>query len=162
MGRGFWPGRPTLPAVIGSPRVYDVCIVGSGAAGGAAAKVLTEGEWNVAMLEAGRLPQSGEGLHGTSLALRAAAPRRRHRREIEGGRVRRGHGPERRLGNRRRALHLRAWFDIPLVRSVLNKYCQAHEVKNLFVTDASAFVTSPDKNPTLSILALSWRASEYL
>jgi choline dehydrogenase-like flavoprotein len=47
-------------------------------------------------------------------------------------------------------------------RSVLNQNCQAHEVKNLFVTDAAAFVTRPDKNPTLSILALSWRASEYL
>ena len=46
--------------------------------------------------------------------------------------------------------------------SVLNKYCQAHEVKNLFVTDAAAFVTNPDKNPTLTIMALSWRASEYL
>jgi choline dehydrogenase-like flavoprotein len=46
--------------------------------------------------------------------------------------------------------------------SVLNKYCQAHEVGNLFLTDAAAFVTSPDKNPTLTILALSWRASEYL
>lgn len=46
--------------------------------------------------------------------------------------------------------------------SALNKYCQSHDVKNLFVTDASVFVTSPDKNPTLSILALSWRASEYL
>ncbi|HYL61006.1 MAG TPA: GMC family oxidoreductase [Candidatus Methylomirabilis sp.] len=46
--------------------------------------------------------------------------------------------------------------------SVLNKYCQAHDVKNLFVTDAAAFVTSPDKNPTLTILALSWRASDYL
>jgi len=46
--------------------------------------------------------------------------------------------------------------------SALNGYCQAHDVKNLFVTDASVFVTSPDKNPTLSILALSWRASEYL
>jgi choline dehydrogenase-like flavoprotein len=46
--------------------------------------------------------------------------------------------------------------------SALNKYCQAHDVKNLFVTDAGAFVTSPDKNPTLSILALSWRAAENL
>jgi choline dehydrogenase-like flavoprotein len=46
--------------------------------------------------------------------------------------------------------------------AALNKYCQAHDVKNLFVTDAAAFVTCPDKNPTLSILALSWRASEYL
>ena len=46
--------------------------------------------------------------------------------------------------------------------SALNKYCRAHDVKNLFVTDAATFVTSPDKNPTLSILALSWRASENL
>jgi len=46
--------------------------------------------------------------------------------------------------------------------SVLNKYCQAHDVKNLFVTDGACFVTNPDKNPTLTILALSWRASEYL
>ena len=46
--------------------------------------------------------------------------------------------------------------------SVLNQYCQAHDVKNLFVTDAACFVTNPDKNPTLSIMALSWRASEYL
>ena len=46
--------------------------------------------------------------------------------------------------------------------SALNGFCQAHEVKNLFVTDGACFVTNPDKNPTLSILALSWRASEYL
>jgi choline dehydrogenase-like flavoprotein len=46
--------------------------------------------------------------------------------------------------------------------SVLNKYCQAHDVPNLFVADAAAFVTCPDKNPTLSILALAWRASEHL
>jgi len=46
--------------------------------------------------------------------------------------------------------------------SVLNQFCQAHDVKNLFVTDAATFVTSPDKNPTLTILALSWRASDYL
>jgi len=46
--------------------------------------------------------------------------------------------------------------------SVLNKNCQAHDVNNLFVTDGAAFVTNPDKNPTLTIMALSWRASEYL
>ena len=46
--------------------------------------------------------------------------------------------------------------------SALNKYCQAYDVKNLFVTDGACFVTNPDKNPTLTILALSWRASEYL
>jgi len=42
-----------MPQVMRSPKVYDVCIVGSGAAGGTAAKVLTEGGLNVVMLEAG-------------------------------------------------------------------------------------------------------------
>jgi choline dehydrogenase-like flavoprotein len=46
--------------------------------------------------------------------------------------------------------------------SVLNGYCQAHDVKNLFVTDGACFVSNPDKNPTLTIMALAWRASEYL
>jgi len=31
--------------------------------------------------------------------------------------------------------------------SVLNGYCQAHDVKNLFVTDGAPLVTNPDKNP---------------
>src|SRR5213082_2852939 len=36
-----------------SPKIYDVCIIGSGAAGGTAAKVLTESGLSVVMLEAG-------------------------------------------------------------------------------------------------------------
>lgn len=47
-------------------------------------------------------------------------------------------------------------------RSVLNAYCQAHDVKNLFVTDGSAFTTSAEKNPTLTIMALSLRTAEYI
>jgi choline dehydrogenase-like flavoprotein len=47
-------------------------------------------------------------------------------------------------------------------KSALNGYCQAHEVKNLFVTDAACFVSNADKNPTLTIMALCWRASDYL
>jgi choline dehydrogenase-like flavoprotein len=46
--------------------------------------------------------------------------------------------------------------------SVLNRFCQAHDVKNLFVTDGAPLVTNPDKNPTLTIMALSWLASEHL
>jgi choline dehydrogenase-like flavoprotein len=46
--------------------------------------------------------------------------------------------------------------------SVLNRYCQSHEVKNLFVADGAPFVSSPDKNPTLTICALAWRTAEYL
>ena len=45
--------------------------------------------------------------------------------------------------------------------SVLNKWNQAHDVKNLFVVDGSCFVSSACVNPTLSILALSMRAGEY-
>jgi choline dehydrogenase-like flavoprotein len=44
----------------------------------------------------------------------------------------------------------------------LNKWSQAHEVKNLFVVDAAPFNGNPDKNVTLTIVANSWRASEYL
>jgi choline dehydrogenase-like flavoprotein len=46
--------------------------------------------------------------------------------------------------------------------SPLNKFCQAHEVANLFVADAAPFVGNPDKNPTHTIVALAWRTAEYL
>ena len=47
-------------------------------------------------------------------------------------------------------------------RSVLNAHGQAHDVKNLFVADGGPFVSQADKNPTWTILALSWRTSEYI
>lgn len=47
-------------------------------------------------------------------------------------------------------------------RSALNGFCQMHEVQNLFVVDGSAFPTATEKNPTLTILALAWRATDYL
>ncbi len=46
--------------------------------------------------------------------------------------------------------------------SVVNSWCQAHEVKNLFVADGSPFVTQADKNPTWTILALSMRTSRHI
>ena len=46
--------------------------------------------------------------------------------------------------------------------SALNSFCQAHDVKNLFVTDGSTFTTSSEKNPTLTIMALSLRAADYI
>jgi len=45
--------------------------------------------------------------------------------------------------------------------SVLNKWNQSHDVKNLFVVDGSSFVTGGSQNPTMTILALSMRASEF-
>lgn len=47
-------------------------------------------------------------------------------------------------------------------KSVVNKFNQAHDVKNLFVVDGGPFVSQADKNPTWTILALSMRASEFI
>jgi choline dehydrogenase-like flavoprotein len=46
--------------------------------------------------------------------------------------------------------------------SALNKWCQAHDCKNLFVVDAAPFVQQGDKNATWTILALSMRTTEYI
>ena len=47
--------------------------------------------------------------------------------------------------------------------SVLNKFNQAHEVPNLFVIDAGCWPSSScGPGPTETILALAWRASDYL
>ena len=46
--------------------------------------------------------------------------------------------------------------------SVLNAHCQAHDVPNLFVADGGPFVSQADKNPTWTIMALSWRTADYI
>jgi choline dehydrogenase-like flavoprotein len=46
--------------------------------------------------------------------------------------------------------------------SALNKYCQAHDAKNVFVTDGGPLVSQADKNCTWTILALAMRTSEYI
>jgi choline dehydrogenase-like flavoprotein len=46
--------------------------------------------------------------------------------------------------------------------SALNADCQAHDCRNLFVTDGGPFVTQADKNPTWTILALAWRTSDAI
>jgi choline dehydrogenase-like flavoprotein len=46
--------------------------------------------------------------------------------------------------------------------SVLNKNCQAHDCRNLFVADGGPFVSQADKNPTWTILALSWRTGDFI
>lgn len=47
-------------------------------------------------------------------------------------------------------------------KSVLNQHCQAWDVPNLFVADGAPFASNADKNPTLTILALAWRTSDYI
>ncbi len=46
--------------------------------------------------------------------------------------------------------------------SVLNSNCQAWNCKNLFVADGAPFASNADKNPTLTIMALAWRTSEFI
>ncbi|HLV85757.1 MAG TPA: GMC family oxidoreductase [Candidatus Sulfotelmatobacter sp.] len=45
--------------------------------------------------------------------------------------------------------------------SVLNAHCQAHDVKNLFVTDGAAMTSSSCVNPSLTYMALTARACDY-
>jgi choline dehydrogenase-like flavoprotein len=47
-------------------------------------------------------------------------------------------------------------------KSVTNKYQQLHDVDNVFIVDAGPFVSQADKNPTWTILALSWRTCDYI
>jgi choline dehydrogenase-like flavoprotein len=47
-------------------------------------------------------------------------------------------------------------------KSILNSYNQCWDVKNLFVTDGSCFVSSGTVGPALTIMALTARACEYI
>ncbi len=46
--------------------------------------------------------------------------------------------------------------------SVVNRWQQAHDVKNLFLMDGSVYPSSACQNPTITIMALAARASDYL
>jgi choline dehydrogenase-like flavoprotein len=46
--------------------------------------------------------------------------------------------------------------------SVLNQFQQAHDVPNLFVMDASSFPSGGCQNPTLTIMALAVRSTDFL
>jgi choline dehydrogenase-like flavoprotein len=46
--------------------------------------------------------------------------------------------------------------------SVTNKFQQLHDVNNVFIVDGGPFVSQADKNCTWTIMALSWRASDYI
>jgi choline dehydrogenase-like flavoprotein len=46
--------------------------------------------------------------------------------------------------------------------SVLDPWCKAHELDNLYVTDASVFCSSAAVNPTLTIVANAMRVGDHL
>jgi choline dehydrogenase-like flavoprotein len=45
--------------------------------------------------------------------------------------------------------------------SVLNGWCQSHDVPNLFVTDGACMTSSANQNPSITYMALTARAAEY-
>jgi len=47
-------------------------------------------------------------------------------------------------------------------KSVLDPFNQTHDVKNLFVMDGASFVSSACQNPTLTMMAVTVRASDHL
>ncbi|HZL34128.1 MAG TPA: GMC family oxidoreductase [Tepidisphaeraceae bacterium] len=47
-------------------------------------------------------------------------------------------------------------------KSVCNSFNQTWDVKNLLLCDGAPFASNADKNPTLTIMALSWRACDHL
>ena len=86
--------------------------------------------------------------------------------ETSGGKVTRSAGPEENWGIMRggEIIH-----EVGAARmgsdprtSALNSYCQAWDCKNLFVTDGAPLVSNPDKNVTLTILALAWRTCDHI
>jgi gluconate 2-dehydrogenase alpha chain len=46
--------------------------------------------------------------------------------------------------------------------SVVNEYCQAHDVPNLFVVGSSVFPTMSGYPPTATVAALSYRTADYI
>jgi len=47
-------------------------------------------------------------------------------------------------------------------RSVVDRYHRSHDVPNLFMCDGSSLVTSGRGQPTMTIMALAFRAGEYI
>lgn len=46
--------------------------------------------------------------------------------------------------------------------SVTNSFNRLHDTDNVYVVDGGPFVSQADKNPTWTILALSWRAADHI
>jgi choline dehydrogenase-like flavoprotein len=46
--------------------------------------------------------------------------------------------------------------------SVVDPWCKAHELDNLYIVDTSVFVTSAAVNPTLTTVANAMRVGDHL
>jgi choline dehydrogenase-like flavoprotein len=47
-------------------------------------------------------------------------------------------------------------------KSIVNQWNQTWDIKNLFLCDGAPFASNADKNPTLTIMALAWRAADHI
>ena len=47
-------------------------------------------------------------------------------------------------------------------KSVTDQWNRTWDVPNLYLTDGAPFVSNADKNPTLTLMALAWRAADHL
>jgi choline dehydrogenase-like flavoprotein len=47
-------------------------------------------------------------------------------------------------------------------KSIVNRFCQSHDLPNLFVVDGSVFPSASEKNPTLTIMALAARTADHI
>ena len=55
-----------------------------------------------------------------------------------------------------------ARFGTDPARSVLDIHCKAHELDNLYITDASFFPSIGAVNPTLTIIANALRVADHI
>jgi len=46
--------------------------------------------------------------------------------------------------------------------SVVNPFCRSHDIPNLYICDASVFVTSGAANPTETVMALAARTAHHI
>lgn len=46
--------------------------------------------------------------------------------------------------------------------SVVNEFCQSHDIPNLYICDASVFVTSGGANPTATVMAIAARTADHI
>jgi choline dehydrogenase-like flavoprotein len=46
--------------------------------------------------------------------------------------------------------------------SVTNGWGQTWDVRNLYITDGAVLPSNADKNPTLTIMAIAWRAADHI
>jgi len=144
--------------------VYDVCVVDSGPGGGIAAYALSSAGLKVALVEAGPALRAGVdfGVHSWPYESREKRRRAGFTTPVEQlfrDRAERNHFTP--VGDRPG----HGWLKAVGGRSLCwagHSYGQSHEVSNLFIGDAAVFPAYPEKNPTLTNIALSWRMSDYL